>query len=79
MCPQVILFIYRLHWVLVAACRLSLVAARGGHTLIAVHGLPMVVASLVAEHGLTWASSVVVCGLNSWGALGLVALWYTGC
>ena len=79
MCPQVILFIYQLHWVLVAPCSLSLVAARGGYTLIAMHGLLMAVASLVAKHVLTWASLVVACGLNSWGALGLVALWYTGC
>ena len=31
---------------------LSLVAAGGGSSLVAVHGLLIVVASLVAEHGL---------------------------
>ena len=39
---KIYLFIFWLHWVFVAACRLSLVAARG---------LLTVVASLVVEHG----------------------------
>ena len=44
-------FIYFwLCWVFVAAC--SLVAASGGHSSFAVRGLLIVVASLVAEHGL---------------------------
>ena len=33
-------------------CELSLVAANGGHFLVAVTGLLIMVASLVAEHGL---------------------------
>ena len=41
-----------LHWVFIAVCRLSLIAARGGYSLVAVHGLLITVASLVAEHGL---------------------------
>jgi len=36
----------------VAACRLSLVTASGGYSLVAMHGLLIAVASLVAEHGL---------------------------
>ena len=47
------LFIYfRMPWVFVAACKLSLVVASGGYFLVAVHGHLIVVASLVAEHGL---------------------------
>ena len=47
------IFYFCLHWVFVAACRLSLVAASGGYS-VAVHGLLIAVASLVVEHGL-WA------------------------
>ena len=52
-----LLFIYLLtyfwlYWVFVAAHRLSLVAASGGYSPSAWHGLLIVVASLVAEHGL---------------------------
>jgi len=39
-----------LHWVFIAACRLSLPAASGSNSLAAVHGLLMAVASLVAEN-----------------------------
>ena len=47
-----ILFIYFwLCWVFVAARGLSLVAVSGGLLFIAVRGLLVVVASLVAEHG----------------------------
>ena len=48
-----------------AAHGLSLVLASGGHSLVAVPGLPFGVAPLVVEHGLqgTWASVAVVCGL----------------
>ena len=46
------LFIYFwLCWVFVAACGLSLVAASGGYS-VAVRGLLIAVASLVAEHRL---------------------------
>ena len=50
---QITLFIYLfiyfwLRWVLIAVCRLSLVAASG----VAVRGLLIAVASLVAEHRL---------------------------
>ena len=41
-----------LHWVFVAAQELSLVAVNGGYSLVAVRGLLIAVASLVAEHGL---------------------------
>ena len=40
-----------LHWVFFTAHRLSLVAVSGGYS-VAVSGLLIVVASLVAEHGL---------------------------
>ena len=49
------------------ACVLSLAVASGGYSLVAVHGILIVVASLVVEHGLqgTWTSVVVVCGFRS--------------
>ena len=50
---MLLLFIYFwLHWVFVAACGLSSVAASGGLLFVAVHGLLIAVASLVVEHGL---------------------------
>ena len=52
-CKKINLFIYFwLHCVFVAACGLSLVVVSGGLHFVAVHGLLIVVASLVAEHGL---------------------------
>ena len=45
------LFIYWLCWVFFAACRLSLVEARRGYSLVVVCGPLIVVASLVAKHG----------------------------
>ena len=52
-----LLFIYLLtyfwlYWVFVAAHRLSLVAASGGYSLVDMHRLLTVVASLVVEHEL---------------------------
>ena len=41
-----------LHWVFVAACRLSLVVVSGGYFLVAVRGLLIAVASLSVEHRL---------------------------
>ena len=41
-----------LHWFFGATCGLSLVVANGGYSLVAVRGLLIAVASLVAEHGL---------------------------
>ena len=38
-----------LRWVLVAACRLSLVVDNGGHPLVAVYGLLIAVASLGSQ------------------------------
>ena len=43
-------FYFWLHWVFVAACRLSLVAASGGCSLGAVHGFLLTMASLVVVH-----------------------------
>ena len=44
-----------------------LVVARGGYSIDAVHGLLLVVASLVVEHRLqgTQASVVIACGVSS--------------
>ena len=42
---------FLLHWVFMAVCRLSLVAASGSHSLIAVCGLLIAGAYLVAQHG----------------------------
>ena len=47
-----IYFNFWLHWVLVAACGLSLVAASGGLLFVAVCGLLIAVASVVEEYGL---------------------------
>jgi len=40
--------------------RLSLTVASRGYSPVVVHGLPLVAASLVAEHGLQSVGSVVV-------------------
>ena len=45
-------FVLWLHWVFIALYRLSLVADSRGLLFVAVHGLLIAVASLVAEHGL---------------------------
>ena len=47
-------------WVSFVAHGLSLVAESGGHPLVVVRGFLIVVASLVAEHGLQSAGSAVV-------------------
>ena len=54
-----ILFIFWMHWIFVAACGLfsscgewGLLFVVGRGLLVAVHGLLIVVASLIAEHGL---------------------------
>ena len=47
-----LILIFWLCWVFVAVCGLSLVLASGAYSLVAVQGLLIVVASLVAEHGL---------------------------
>ena len=51
----------------------SLVAASRGYSLVVVHGLLTVVASLVREYGLlvSWASVVVGHGLSCSGACGI--------
>ena len=46
------LFNFWLHWVLVAAHRLSLVVVSGGYSLVVVRRLLIEVASLVAEYRL---------------------------
>ena len=55
----VYLIYFWLHWIFVAAHGLSLVAVSGDHSLVAVLGPLIAVASLV-EHGLQNAGSVVV-------------------
>ena len=66
-----------LHWVCVAACELSPLAASGEP---AVCRLLIVVASLVAEHGLYGlrASVVAAPGLSSSGTWDLVGPWHVG-
>ena len=51
-------YLFLLCWVFVSMHRLSLVAVSRGYTLVAVHRLLIVGASLVAEHRLwgAWAS-----------------------
>ena len=46
-----LIYFFWLCWVFVATCGLSLVAVSGGYS-VAVGGLLIAVASLVAEHGL---------------------------
>ena len=67
---KILIFIYSLHWVFVAAHRLSLVVANRGCCLVGVHGLLIAVASLVVEHKpqSMRASVVVARGLSSCGA-----------
>ena len=48
----ILLIYFWLRWVFIAACGLSLVAASRGYSFIAVRGLLIAVASLVAEHRL---------------------------
>lgn len=50
--PFLFTYYFWLWWVFIATCKLSLVAVNRGYTLVAVHGLPIAVASLVGEHGL---------------------------
>lgn len=44
--------LFWLHWVSLPAGGLSLVAGSGGYSLVGVHGLIIVVTSLVSEQGL---------------------------
>ena len=46
------IFYLWLHWVFVAACGLFSSCGERGLLFVAVRGLPIAVASLVAEHGL---------------------------
>ena len=50
----------RVHWVFVAACRFSLAVVSRGYSPVAGLGLPIVMASPVAEQGLKSTGSVVV-------------------
>lgn len=43
-----------LYWVFVAVPRLFLVAGNRGYSLVETHGLLLVVASPIVEHGLQW-------------------------
>ena len=60
-------------YVFVATHGLSLVAVSGGYSLVAVHGLLIVMASLVVELGLQsgQASIVLVHGLSCSAACGI--------
>ena len=62
-------FFNNLIYLFLAMLGFSLAAASGVYSLVAVHGLLIVVASLVAEHRLqsAQASVLVVCGLSSCG------------
>ena len=61
-----------LHWVIVAECRFSLVAASRSFSLVAVCGLLTAVASLVSEPGLqgTQAQQLRRVGLVAWQHVG---------
>ena len=47
-----ILLLLLLHWIFIAAHRLSLVAETGGYSLVAAHGLLTAVISLAVEQRL---------------------------
>ena len=57
---------FLLHWVFVAALGLSLVVASKDYSPAAMHGLLLLVASLIVEHRLcgTWASAVAALRLS---------------
>ena len=59
-------FFFSLHWVFVAALRLSLVVASGDYSPVAMLGLLISVASLFVEHRLygVWASVVAALRLS---------------
>ena len=59
-------FFFLLHWVFVAALRLSLVVASGDYSPVAMYGLLLSVASLIVEHRLygIWASVVAALRLS---------------
>ena len=59
-------FFFSLHWVFVAALRLSLVVASGNYSPVAMLGLLISVASLFVEHRLygVWASVVAALRLS---------------
>ena len=59
-------------WCFVAALGFSLVAASRGYSLVPVHGLLIVMASLIVEHGSSaWASVGVAHGLSCFAACGI--------
>ena len=67
------LFIYFwLRWVFIGTGRLSLILASGGYSLLAVCGLLVEVASLVAEHGAVGHAGFINCG--AW-AQSLCSMW----
>ena len=53
-----------LHWVCIAACELSLVAASGGYCPVALHRLLISEACIVAEHGLSSTRGFGSCGVS---------------
>ena len=55
-----VLFFNWLYWIFIVACRLSLVVASRGDSLVVVCRPLIVVASLIVEHGISgvWASGV---------------------
>ena len=60
----------RLGWVFIAVHWLSPVVARGGCSVIVMHGFLFVVASPIVEHGLysAWTFIAMTPGLSSCGA-----------
>ena len=69
-------FYFWLRWVFTAAWAFLYLQRAGGYSLVAVHTFLIVVASLVAEHGLkgSGASVVVISGLRSTGSVVVVQL-----
>ena len=68
-CYFVCFIYFWLHWVLVASHGLSLVAASRGHSQVAVCGLLILVAFLVAEHSL-WNALALVAGVRGLSSCG---------
>ena len=74
------IYIFCLQWIFTAACRLPLVAESSGYSLVAVHGLLIVVASLVTRTqilGHTGFSSQCTWAQRLWYT-GLVTPWHVG-
>ena len=73
------LFIFWLWWVFVAARRLSLVPVSGGYSLIGVHSLLVVVASLTVDTQALGTQASAAVARGRWSVGSVVAAHWLGC